>query len=120
MFHDKGETMSMPNDEQLSELFAGKEDDLNESGSWHDLVSNDGGQVAFVQLDVEAVGGGAWNFVARVVTEDRVEISDETRQAILDDLESIADDLYQEFETIGLDPQDMADYKVVVIADEDQ
>ena len=110
----------MLDDDQLNELFTDVEDKLNETGAWVDVIAEAGGEIAFVQLDVEFAGDEGWIFVGRVVTEAKVDVDENLRKKIFDDLEIIADKLQPRFEEIGLDPQMMLDYKVEVIADSEQ
>ena len=110
----------MLSDEKLNELFSDVEDKLNETGAWVDLIAEAGGEIAFVQLDADSAGEDGWIFVARVVTETKIMLDEKLRQKILDDLETIADNLYSKFEKVGLDPQMMVDYKVEVISDGEQ
>ncbi len=118
-FKDKNEIKKLTDDEK-SELFADKEDKLNETGAWVDYISNCGGEIAFVQLDVEQDDDGGWCFIAKVVTEQKIELSKDAETAMLDDLETIADNMYDQFEAFGLDPQDRVGLKVLVIADDEQ
>jgi hypothetical protein len=107
-------------DDEKSELFSDKEDKLNERGAWVEYISNCGGAIAFIQLDVEQEADGGWSFIARVVTEEKIELSKESEVAMLDDLEIIADNMYDQLEAFGLDPQDRVGLKILVIADGEQ
>jgi hypothetical protein len=118
-YKDKN-VMKKLTDDEKSELFAYKEDKLNETGAWVEYISNCGGKIAFIQLDVEQDDDGGWYFIARVVTEEKIELSKDSHVAMLDDLETIADNMYYQFEDFGLDPQDRVGLKILVIADGEQ
>ena len=53
----------------------------------------------------------------RLVVEEAVELDDDDRKIIEDDLEIYAERLYQKFEQNDLDPQNMGDYVVEIVAD---
>ena len=54
-----------------------------------------------------------------LTAEESFDLSDDARTQILDDLESIADDLYDAFEETGFDPQGMTDYKIEMVDQDD-
>lgn len=54
----------------------------------------------------------------RLVVDEVVELNENDHNVVEDDLEHYADQLYQKFEQNGLDPQEMGDYVVEIVADE--
>ena len=105
-------------DEQLTEIFGDVEDKINEKGAYAEFVENAGSNLEYVQLDVRWSDDGTWNFIMRLVTEEVVELDKNDLSIVEDDLELYAERLYQKFEQNGLDPQEMGDYVVEVVADE--
>ena len=103
-----------PSDEQLQELFEATEEALNDNATFATLVSDAGGNLYNVQLDVEFNEDGTWDFIARLICEAEVSLSDNAKETVEDKLEEIGDELYSDFEKCGLDPQMMGDYRVVV------
>ena len=107
-------TVKKLSDEQLQELFEAKEESLDDKATFATVVSEAGGNLYNVQLDVEFNEDGTWDFVARLICEEIVSLPDSARQFVEDKLEEIGDELYSDFEKFGLDPQMMGDYKVEV------
>ena len=105
-------------DEQLTEIFGDVEDKINEKGAYAEFVENAGSNLEYVQLDVRWSDDGTWDFIMRLVTEEVVELDKNDLSIVEDDLELYAERLYQKFEQNGLDPQEMGDYVVEVVADE--
>jgi transposase-like protein len=101
-------------DEVLQELFEEKEESLDDKATFATVVSEAGGNLYNVQLDVEFNEDGTWDFVARLICEEIVSLPDSARQFVEDKLEEIGDELHSDFEKFGLDPQMMGDYKVEV------
>ena len=120
-------TTSLISDEQAESLFADIEDHYNEKATWAVLVSSCGGNLQFVSFDIqkdptiEEIQSSTfgWLFVAVLTAEESFDLSDDARTQILDDLESIADDLYDAFEATGFDPQGMTDYKIEMVDQDD-
>lgn len=110
--------MKKISDEQLTEIFGDVEDKINEKGAYVEYVENAGSNLEYVQLDVSWNDDGTWNFIIRLVVEEVVELNENDQSVIKDDLEHYADQLYQKFEQNGLDPQEMGDYVVEIVADE--
>jgi len=110
--------MKKISDEQLTEIFGDVEDKINEKGAYTEFVKNAGSNLEYVQLDVSWNDDGTWNFIMRLVVEEVVELNENDKRVIEDDLELYADRLYQKFEQNGLDPQEMGDYVVEIAADE--
>ena len=107
-------TVKKLSDEQLQELFEATEEALNDKATFATLVSEAGGNLFHVQLDVEFNDDGTWDFIARLICEETVSLSDASRETVEDKLEEIGDELYSDFEKCGLDPQMMGDYRVEV------
>ena len=105
-------------DEQLTEIFGDVEDKINEQGAYAEFVENAGSNLEYVQLDVSWNDDGTWNFIMRLVVEEVVELDENDKRVVEDDLELYAERLYQKFEQNGLDPQEMGDYVVEIAADE--
>lgn len=105
-------------DEQLTEIFGDVEDKINEKGAYAEYVENAGSNLEYVQLDVSWNDDGTWNFIMRLVVDEVVELNENDHNVVEDDLEHYADQLYQKFEQNGLDPQEMGDYVVEIVADE--
>ena len=101
-------------DEVLQELFEEKEESLDDKATFATVVSEAGGNLYNVQLDVEFNEDGTWDFVARLCCEEIVLLPESARKFVEDKLEEIGDELYSDFEKFGLDPQMMGDYKVEV------
>ena len=110
--------MKKISDEQLTEIFGDVEDKINEKGAYTEFVKNAGSNLEYVQLDVSWNDDGTWNFIMRLVVEEVVELNENDKRVIEDDLELYADRLYQKFEQNGLDPQEMGDYVVEIAGDE--
>lgn len=110
----EGATMKKLSDEVLQELFEEKEESLDDKATFATVVSEAGGNLYNVQLDVDFNEDGTWDFVARLICEEIVSLPDSARQFVEDKLEEIGDELYSDFEKFGLDPQMMGDYKVEV------
>lgn len=110
--------MKKISDEQLTEIFGDVEDKINEQGAYAEFVENAGSNLEYVQLDVSWNDDGTWNFIMRLVVEEVVELDENDKRVVEDDLELYAERLYQKFEQNGLDPQDMGDYVVEIAADE--
>ena len=113
-----GDAMKKISDEQLTEIFGDVEDKINEQGAYAEFVENAGSNLEYVQLDVSWNDDGTWNFIMRLVVEEVVELDENDKRVVEDDLELYAERLYQKFEQNGLDPQDMGDYVVEIAADE--
>lgn len=113
-----GDAMKKISDEQLTEIFGDVEDKINEQGAYAEFVENAGSNLEYVQLDVSWNDDGTWNFIMRLVVEEVVELDENDKRVVEDDLELYADRLYQKFEQNGLDPQEMGDYVVEIAADE--
>ena len=103
-----------PSDEQLQELFEAKEEALDDKATFATLVSDAGGNLYNVQLDVEFNDDGTWDLIARLICAEVVSLSDNAKEIIEDKLEEIGDELYHDFEKYGLDPQMKADYRVEI------
>ena len=88
------------------------------AGKLVEFVENAGSNLEYVQLDVSWNDDGTWNFIMRLVVEEVVELDENDKRVVEDDLELYADRLYQKFEQNGLDPQEMGDYVVEIAADE--
>ena len=106
-----------PSDEQLQELFADFEDNINEKAIFAPLISSVGGNLYNVQLDVECNDDGTWTFVTRLICENVVTVPESGLSAVKDKMEEIGDEIYHQFEKLSLDPQVMGDYKVEVTAE---
>lgn len=110
--------MKKISDELLTEIFGDVEDKINEKGYYAEYITNAGSHLEYVQLDVSWNDNGSWNFIMRLVVEKVVELNENDQSVIEDDLEYYGDQLYYKFEKNGLDPQDMSDYVVEIVADE--
>jgi len=111
--------LQLPNEDMLADLFESKEDKLMETGAWSEAISSSGGSLDMVQLDVkedDEVENG-WIFLARLTVESEMVLNDSSKQQIIDDLETIADDLDEQFTNIGLDPQGLTDYEVEIVVE---
>lgn len=101
-------------EEILTDLFEDKEAKINERGLFSECVQNAGAELLYFQFDIEVYDDGVWDLIGRVVTDTSCELSEQAKSMIADHMEAVADDLYQRFEAIGLDPQMQGDHKVVV------
>lgn len=115
---EEGTEIKKISDEELTEIFGDVEDKINEQGAYAQFVENAGSNLEYVQLDVRWNDDGTWDFIMRLVTEEVVELDKNDLSIVEDDLELYAERLYQKFEENGLDPQEMGDYVVEVVADE--
>lgn len=115
---EEGAEIKKISDEELTEIFGDVEDKINEQGAYAQFVENAGSNLEYVQLDVRWNDDGTWDFIMRLVTEEVVELDKNDLSIVEDDLELYAERLYQKFEENGLDPQEMGDYVVEVVADE--
>ena len=120
---DEYVSTSLISDEQAESLFADIEDHYNNKAPWASLVSSCGGNLQWVSFDIQKDPSeedpDIWLFVAVLTAAESFDLSDDARTQILDDLESIADDLYDLFESAGFDPQDMSDYKIEMVDEDD-
>ena len=105
-------------EEILTDLFGDKEDKINERGLFSECVQNAGAELLYFQFDIEVRDDGVWDLIGRIVTDAACELSERDKSMITDQMESVADDLYERFEASGLDPQMQGDYKVVIAVEE--
>jgi hypothetical protein len=106
------------NNDQRQTLFGAIEEALNDKARWLPIISESGGELQFVTLDIQqnTETKECWDLVAILSVEEEFELSDDARAQIVDQLEEIADSLYTEFEEAGLNNDLMGDYRVEIDA----
>jgi len=95
------------------DILEGKEDKLMRTGAWTQYVRDSGGELDLISFFIEKTATG-FLFVAQLTVSGINELSEESQESILDDIEAMTDNMADDFESVGLDLADLEDFRIII------
>jgi len=99
--------------EEYLSILETKEDKLMENGSWSQYVEDSGGELNGISFFIEKTETG-FLFVAQLTITGFDTLSDESRELILDDIESMTDNMEDAFASVGLSREYLEDFRIII------
>lgn len=103
--------------EEYIDILEGREDKLMATGAWTKYVRNSGGELNVITFLIEKTSTG-FNFVTELTVSGINTLSNESREAILEDVEAMTDFMDKDFESVGLISEDLEEFKILIDRDD--